>query len=119
VTETAKAAASPWHRSSRGTDLARPGGLSVPRDASSSRALSLLFDIAAVSCVVSGAVERALLRAGVANLWSESAVNPVSALICGVGDRYGAGLLEGEHQFGDRGGHAFIDAVVVAVEQLK
>jgi hypothetical protein len=44
VTETAKAAASPWHRSSRGTDLARPGGLSVPRDASSSRALSLLFD---------------------------------------------------------------------------
>ena len=44
MTETAKAAASPWHRSSRGTALARPGGLSVPRDASSSRALSLLFD---------------------------------------------------------------------------
>jgi hypothetical protein len=39
-----EAAESPWHRSSRGTDPARPGGLSVARDASSSRALSLLFD---------------------------------------------------------------------------
>jgi len=38
----------------------------------------------------------------------------LGALICP-----NAGLQQGTHQFADRGGHAFVDAVVVALEELE